>query len=248
VIATTGVLHDERARPLRSARRRSAQREGSFNARARPRRSARAAARSAKARSMNNAAGLHGARHAITAARRVAATRGAALPALAWDDLVEWPSWALDDDAEALDTPARRMAALWYANALRRCIDGRCLQRAGTLVGEALLRELVAAPPTDDGDEAGAAALPALDGFDDAWRDAGRALLLATVERPALRELVVAQLGDDGHGAWPPAAAMAPARAQQWLARALALAAPSSPPAPPSPAPPSPAAAAKDSP
>jgi hypothetical protein len=148
------------------------------------------------------------------AAARCAATRPAAT-ALTWQDLLDWPAWALDD-APARDALALRAAALWHAGALRHCIDGRLLQQVGRWIGEPALQHLMTAP-----DEAphGPGALPAPEQLEAVWREAGRALLLASIASPALRAAVAAHV--QGSESWPRAEGIDAGRAQQILARAL---------------------------
>jgi len=159
---------------------------------------------------------LRAARHAIAAARCAAAAPAAKL---AWQDLIDWPAWALADEATR-GALAARVAAQWYAPALRRCIDGRLLQRAGRLIGEPALQHVMAFTETSER-TASASALPAVDALEAAWRDAGRALLLASLSSPALRDAVALHVAQ-GDGAWPRADHIDTTQAQCLVARALA--------------------------
>jgi hypothetical protein len=171
--------------------------------------------------------GLRAAQHAITAARCVAATQPRSAASLAWQDLLDWPAWALDE-AATRDALSLRVAALWHAGALRRCIDGRVLQQAGRLLGEPVLEQVLAAPDDDAAprDQRSAGALPAGESLEAAWRNVGHALLLASLASPALRSAVAAHL----HGGAMSRATsdttqdfIDPALAQQLIARASAL-------------------------
>lgn len=160
---------------------------------------------------------LAAARQAIAAARCAAIDPNAS--ALAWQDLLDWPAWALNTDTAARETLALRVAAQWYAMALRRCIDGRVLQQASRLVGDAGLQRVLAQEEADS--TQGPAALPAPREFEAAWRDAGRALLLASVASPALRAAVAQHVSREGD-AWPRTEGVESARARQCVAQALA--------------------------
>lgn len=134
-------------------------------------------------------AGLQGAARAVQAAQ---GSEPATSHRLTWDDLQAWPDWALPGRGDA-DTLVWRLAALWHADALRRCIDGPSLQLAARLVGAAALQALLEAPPPLPA-AGGAAALPAAPELETAWRRIGRSLALASIERPELRHAVTLNL------------------------------------------------------
>jgi hypothetical protein len=116
---------------------------------------------------------------------------------LTWPMLQAWPQWAIFDEELALpksDLLMRRLGALWHAEALRRCIDGRCLQAAAELLGEPVFNKVL----NDTTFLPGAASLPNLPemGPDMAttWACCGRAIALASVEAPRLRAAVASSL------------------------------------------------------
>ncbi len=161
------------------------------------------------------APGFATARRAIAAAHRAAPQAGR--KALAWQDLAEWPDWAIDDDAARRDALALQVGAAWHAAALRQCIDGRVLQRASRLLGAERLQRLLAASD-DHSDTRTAGLLPPPERLETTLRDSGRALLLAAVPRLALRQAVRAHV--DPLQQWPADEPLDVARAQSVVAAA----------------------------
>lgn len=130
--------------------------------------------------------------HLVDAARACAAWPGRA--GLDGDALRAWPEWALTAQRATLDARVLRAGALRHADALRACIDGPLLQAANEVLGRETLVALLQgqAPRVPQ-----LAALPGADALAGAWRAAGCALLLASVEAAALRGALCAHL------AWP---------------------------------------------
>jgi hypothetical protein len=164
----------------------------------------------------------HVALRARRAGAAAAAQRTSQRARLGWEDLADWPEWAVLD-APALQDLARRCAAWLHRGALARCIDGARLRRVRGLIGAAALERVLASPRDDVAEAAAAAAaarveLPPADALP-AWLEAqGRAALLATVEGAPLREALREAL-------WPdePAGVVLPDAPQAQRALAVAL-------------------------
>jgi hypothetical protein len=97
---------------------------------------------------------LEAARHVARAARAAAGTPQRAH--LAWCELAGWPAWALPEHTPPADALALRVAALWQAPALRRCIDGRVWQAASRAVGDTALEAATAVDAVPPGVRLGA--------------------------------------------------------------------------------------------
>lgn len=134
-------------------------------------------------------AGLQAAQHAAEAAERAAA---AGHTALSWHELRQWPTWAAHDPVCL--TWLQTLGACWHAAELQRCIDGARLNALREAWGAAKLTavlqlDITTAPP------------PPLNGADSVtqWLDQlaarGRAVALASLASPALRQAVAAVLG-----------------------------------------------------
>ena len=113
---------------------------------------------------------------------------------LGWRALTVWPEWALPGAAPNSDKLALRSGAARDAMRLRACIDGSLLQAAATLLGDAVLNELLRDAPAT---QSGSGALPPVDRLGAVWRESGQAILLGEIDDENLRAAVAAHLG------WP---------------------------------------------
>jgi hypothetical protein len=111
---------------------------------------------------------------------------------LDWASLCTWPDWALPEAESGAEPIWLRLGALAHGTALARCIDGERLRAAEALLGPALLDTIVADPPALQG---GPPALPPPDELAATWRDRGRAIAIAALPQPALRNAVATVLG-----------------------------------------------------
>lgn len=150
--------------------------------------------------------GLQAAQRVVDAAERAAA---AGHTALSWAELRQWPVWASGEPVPM--AWLQRLGACWHAAELQRCIDGARLNALRDELGEAGLQAVLRLPA------AGASPQPLNSNDSTArWLEQlaadGRAVALASLTSPALRQAVAAVLG------WRDSAApLAPAQVQAWL-------------------------------